>query len=223
MSKLILFQSGGVQFAIEQTHVTDIQPGSALSSLPLKRQERQSVDYRGRTLKLIDLAASLNHETTPPSSSDAKMFMVNVDSRSSAAALWADKVYGVLDAEAGQLEVLPPVFTGTARAYFPNMLRIKGRLVLVLNTAAVVSGEPGQGASIQHQDHKSISKSVQASRPRRPELSKDSLNLIQHLVLKKLEALITQKTQRIVAERIQQALNETMTTALRPETPCVHN
>lgn len=145
MKKMVLFQTGNVKFAIELTAIRHLGPKTNAPAAAQGRIQQQTIQYEGRPLKLIDLAAALDQNAGAPLPKEGKMIVVK---RAPAKALWADNVQGIFTADEEQMYDLPSVFTGTARTCFPKVLRYKEHLILVTDTDALDNLEQHSGASM---------------------------------------------------------------------------
>ena len=76
---------------------------------------------------------------------DAKTIVIKVLPQ---LALWADQVKGHISANVGHEMPLPPMFFGMARNCFPTVLRLKGKIALIVNVDALTSLVPGPQAAI---------------------------------------------------------------------------
>lgn len=213
MPKIILFQSGNAQFAVDPTCVSEIQEASALGATLETRQVCQIIHYQGRALQLIDLAAVLKSDNPAPHPPKAKALMVKPLNGTPDMAIFADAVNGVMDAPVQQMNELPPVFTSTARRYFPNVVRLEQRLALVINTTALVEPEPGGDLALYWTGAESGSDNTPnpAARPlllKKPPQGATAINL------ERLEMLIEATIHKMAARRIQQAVAQAMNKAL---------
>lgn len=145
MTKMILFQTGNVKFAIELASIRHMGPKTAAPGAGQGRVQQQTIKHEGRPIKLIDLAASLGQNVEEPLPQDGKMIVVK---GSPAKALWADNVSGFITADEGQMFEMPSVFTGAAGACFPKVLHFKEHLVLVADTDALCKLEHGNSAAV---------------------------------------------------------------------------
>lgn len=213
MPKIILFQSGNAQFAVDPSCIGEIQPASALGATLGTRQTRQTIQYQGRALQLIDLAAVLNPGNPDSHPPQAKALMVKPFNDAPDMAIIADAINGVMDASAQQVNELPPVFTGTARRYFPNVVCLEQRLALVFNTTALVEPEPG-GDPAPHRIEARSGSDNTPTPAARPLLLKASPQGATAIDLERLESLIEATIHKIAAKRIQQVVPQAMKEAL---------
>jgi chemotaxis signal transduction protein len=213
MPKIILFQSENTHFAVDPTCVSDIHPASALGAMPETRQARQTIQYQGRALQLIDPAAFLNPGNPAPHPPEAKALMVKTLNGAPDMAIIADAVNGVMDAPEQKVTELPPVFTGTARQYFPTVVRLDQRLALVFNTSALVEPEPG-GDLAPYREGAESGADLTPNPAAHPPLLKKSPQGATTIHLEGLEMLIEATIHKMVARRVQQAVAQAMNKAL---------
>jgi purine-binding chemotaxis protein CheW len=213
MPKIILFQSENAHFAVDPTCISDIQPASALGVTLGTRQARQTIRHQGRALQLIDPAAFLNPGHYAPHPPDAKVLMVKPLNGAPDMAIIADAVDGAMDAPEQQINALPPVFTGTARRYFPTVVHLDQRLALVFNTSALVEPEPGGDLAPCRTGVKSGAHNLPNPAAHPPPVKKPlqgatttSLEHLEMLIEATIHKMIARRVQKEVAQAINKAL-----------------
>lgn len=137
MPELVLFQTGNIKFALDRNCISRIRPVPEGSTGATGRIQQQPIEFEGRDLLLIDLAAATNQDTATSYPTNAEMIVV----KGSPLALMADQVTSTLDLNGHRMDELPPVFGGTAGACFPNVLHIENQLVLVIDPDALADVE----------------------------------------------------------------------------------
>ncbi len=132
MPQLVLFHTGNIHFAIERDDISHIEsPRNGFAS-GLCRVQCQTVKHKGCSLVLIDLTATANKGSQQPYPHELKIIMLKA---TPSLGLLAEKISGALDIDTQQMDVLPPVFTGKARACFPRIVRLGDHLGLVIDAA----------------------------------------------------------------------------------------
>lgn len=213
MPKLILFQSGNVQFAVDPTCVSETKEASALGATVETRQVCQIIQYQGRALQLIDLTAVLNPDNSAPHPPNAKALMVKKLNGMPDTAIFADAVNGVMDAPVQQMNELPPVFTGTARQYFPNVVLLEKRLALVFNTTALVGSKFG-GDLVPHRKGAESGPENMPNPAAHPPLLKKPPQGATAIDLEGLDMLVEGILDKMLTKRVQQAVARAMNKAL---------
>jgi chemotaxis signal transduction protein len=207
---MLLFQTGDIEFAIDRNCISRIQPVPEASTDVKGRVQQQPIEVEGGELLLIDLAAASNNDK--PASYPLKAEMIVV--KESRLALFADQVKSTLDLNGERIDELPPVFGGTARACFPNVLQMNNQMILVIDPDALKDVGPYAAAlghrskSIRHcteDDHtasltEKVPKSMQS--PSNP-VEKDTLEVV---VEEKLRKIIGHRVKEVVAQTIARTL-----------------
>lgn len=134
MSQLVLFHTGNIHFAIQRDDIGHIVSSKNGFSSALYRVQCQTVKYKGCSLVLIDLAATATKGSQRPYPPELKIIVLK---SAPALGLLAEKISGALDVDPQQMDVLPPVFTGKARACFPKIVRLGDHLGLVIDAATL--------------------------------------------------------------------------------------
>ncbi|MEJ2286544.1 MAG: chemotaxis protein CheW [Desulfobacterales bacterium] len=202
MQQLVLFQTGNMHFALDRNCVRDIRPIPARLTPAQGRTPHHTIEIEGRLLLLIDLAAASSQDTTPAHPSKGKIIVLT---GSPPLALLADNVHGAIDAGADQMDDLPSVFAGTARACFPKVLRLEEQVALVLDAAALAEFEACAAASATDRPtrQKPAAQNPEAS------LAASGVRLkapSQRIDTRAIEAIIAEKLQTIISLRVQEAV-----------------
>jgi chemotaxis signal transduction protein len=129
MSKLVLFKSGDVLFAIGRAYIAHIAPMTADAMPAWHCSQRATLPFKGEFLPIIDLAAATKSERCASNPSEPKAIVIGATPN---LALWADHVNGLLSADIGEEVDLPQIYHGTARECFPTVLRIKNHIALIV-------------------------------------------------------------------------------------------
>jgi chemotaxis signal transduction protein len=213
MHELVLFQTGDIEFALHRERIDDIQsifPGS----VQIQRSQQQTVEHEGGPLIVVDLAPGANHCTPPPTDPDAKMIILK---GSPPYALLADTVKESVEVHAAQMDVLPPVFTGTARACFPKVLCQGAKLILIVDTDALADRmidfdatlETGQGRQNEFETHLATPPTERAL-PFRPPPNPSTSVPLEEKVEEILQKIIEQRVEKKVAETMAQTLETSL-------------
>lgn len=209
MHELVLCQTGDIEFALHRDCIDNIQsipPGSP----QVRRSQQQTVEHEGGPLILIDLASDANHCTLCPPQPDAKMIMLK---GAPAYALLADDVKETLEADIAQMDELPPVFAGTARACFPKVLCQEDKLVLVVNTDALADCKIDCDAALdtcreqQHEIEAHLETPTTEKALPLPPSSTPAISV-------PLEDKVGEILRKIIEQRVQKKVAETMTQTL---------
>ncbi len=210
MPQMVLFQTGNMQFALDRNRISHIGPMIIGAGAVKGRIQQQSIEYMGQPdLLLIDLAAAMDTDAAVPQPSDTKLIMLKAPPT---LALWADSVHGVITADTEQMDVLPPVFTGAARSCFPKILRLKDKLILVVDVVALVKFLQNTGPSA-HQIWQKHAADKQAPFPtekaahsnQSPKRSDD--NTLEAMIARKLQQIIGRRVKKIVAQTMAETLD----------------
>ncbi|MGD8836154.1 MAG: chemotaxis protein CheW [Desulfobacteraceae bacterium] len=209
MLKLVLFQTGDIEFALHRERIDNIQsipPGS----VQIQRSQQQTVEYEGGPLILVDLAPGANHCTPSPPEPDAKMIMLK---GSPPFALLADDVKESLEVDPAQMDELPPVFAGTARACFPKVLFQGAKLVLIVDTDALanckIDFDPALETDQERQNDfetHPATPTTERTLPFRPPAVPSASVPLEEKVEEILHKIIEQRVEKKVAETMAQTL-----------------
>jgi chemotaxis signal transduction protein len=208
MQELVLFQTGDMDFAIQQDCIMEIR-SLAKDAILTRECLQQVIETGDGLLILIDLASGVAHCTPPVPAADARLILVK---GTPPYALLADGMHKTMEADPGQMETLPPVFEDTARACFPKVLRTQEQLALVIDTIALaqckieIDAVPDQWWAQQLQledDQETLTTAVKpAATPSSPSVP-DALEIKIGEILRKI---IEQGVKKKVAESLAQTL-----------------
>ncbi len=134
MPQLVLFHTGNIHFAIERDEISHIESPKDGFAIGLRRVQCQTVMHNGGAMDLIDLTATVNKDSQQSYPPGLKIIMLK---SAPSLGLLAEKISGALDVDPQQMDVLPPVFAGKARAYFPRIVRLGDHLGLVIDAATL--------------------------------------------------------------------------------------
>lgn len=204
MPQLAIFQSGNVHFAVERDCIRLIEPITTALKAASGRNRKQTIAHKGQSMLLIDLAVGLGAPAAAPHPRSAKMIVIKGQP---AMALWADRIHGVVTAGAEDMDALPLVFAGTARACFPKVLRRKKGLALIVDTGVLArieaSGEDHglirQG--VREERHAPASETG-AKRPGEIPVMRADITV---------ENIVDMKLHQFIGQRVKQVLEQTMT------------
>lgn len=202
MPQLILFQTGNMHFALERNAISHIGSPTAGFSSDLCRVLCRTAVHKGCSLALIDLAATLDQDSKRPYPPELKIIMLKT---APYIGLPAEQVHGVLDVDAQQMEVLPPVFTGKARACFQRIVRLDDHLVLVIDAASLPELLPDDWQSAAENKPPVTQKE---DRTERSHATKDRPGM------QEIEALIVRKFQDIIGRQVKRLLSQAMAEAV---------
>jgi chemotaxis signal transduction protein len=201
MRQLVLFQTGNMQFALDRNCIKDIRPIPETLTQAQGRIQQHTIEIDGRLLLLIDLAAASSQDTAPAHPSNGKII---VATGSPPLALLADKVNPAIDASADQMDELPLVFAGTAKACFPKVLRLEEQVALVLDASALAEFETSAASAADRP-----TRQKQATRNLETSLVADGVQLnvsAQRIDTLAIEAIIEEKLQKIISLRVKEAV-----------------
>lgn len=212
--QLVLFQTGSMEFALDRNCISHIRSIPEQTRETRDRIQQQTIEHEGRSLLLIDLAADANQDCAVPHPSDAKMIVVK---ESPPMALLADHVKCNVETNGEQMDELPPVFAGTARACFPKVLRLEDQLALVI--AADALAELGiyadtAPAARQTRPHQNRDKkeTFKADNPAHsnPSSTPSADKTLENIVGEKLQLVIGRRVRKTVAETMARTLERHM-------------
>lgn len=210
MRQLVLFQTGNIEFALDRNYISRIQPMPAASTGAKRRVQQQPVDVEGRERLLIDLAAASNNDKSTSYPPEAEMIIV----KASRLALLADRVKSTLDINGERIDELPPVFGGTARACFPNVLQLNNQMVLVIDPDALASVETyaatvcERSKNMHHctEDKQATLSSEEIPQPRQLSTNPAAKDALEAMVGEKLRELIGRRVQKVVTRIVARTL-----------------
>ncbi len=222
MSEMVVFETGNIQFALDRKCIAHIEPTAAGLKAKKNRNPLKIMTYKGNPLSVIDIAAYLDKGIDAPHLSDAKVVIIK---GASDMGLWADSVKGPLVAKKEQMAELPPVFTGTARACFPNVLHLKDRLALVVDVGALASLNQCSHESVltdetrQMQDTDKQSAAFAAKKGNsNPIAGRSGLNPLEKVVAHKLkEPAVARKLQQIIERHVKRVVARTIAETLKQQ------
>jgi chemotaxis signal transduction protein len=202
MQQFVLFQTGNMQFALDQNCIKDILLIPVTLIQAQGRIQQHTIELEGRLLSLIDFAAASGQDSAPVQPSTGKIIVLK---GAPPLALLADNVIPAVDAGADQMEELPSIFAGTARACFPKVLRLEEQVALVIDTAALAKFETCAAESA-------------TGRPARQRLSAQNRETsfaaddghinatTQTIDTRAIEAIIAEQLESIISLRVQKAV-----------------
>ena len=130
MKKMLLFQVGNEQYAIDLAYVKSIQ---SLKHIADERQESNNSPNQGRDgerSSLYDLISIFDKETSGRDFENEKL--VIVEAKSQSVGMIVSRVDNVVSIEPDRIKPLSPIFKGFAMACFPNVLKHKDAITLIL-------------------------------------------------------------------------------------------
>jgi hypothetical protein len=152
-------------------------------------------------LALIDLAATPGQNAKRPYPPELKIIMLKT---APSIGLLAEQVHGALDVDTQQMDVLPPVLTGKARACFQRIMRLDDHLVLVIDAASLTQLLPdGWPSAVENKPPASQEERTERTHPKNE--SPDT---------QEIEALIARKFQDIIGRRIKHLLPQAIAEAI---------
>lgn len=178
------------------------------------RIQQHAVEIEGRRLILIDLAADSSQDTDPVRPPNGKIIVLT---GSPPLALVADSVHPAIDAGADQMDELPSVFAGAAKACFPKVLRLEEQVALVLDPAALAEIETCAAASTTEPP----TRQTQASQSREssPAVDDGQLNASAPAIdTRAIEDIIAERLQTIISRHVQEAVVHALRRHIRVET-----
>ncbi len=191
MPQIVLFEIGGVQFGLYRSCIDRIEPLRDAVRAVLVPEVRQSVEFQGENLDLIDLSKVLKGVGETSAADGAEVILLQGDTGLS---LLADKVGETLGVCAEHLYDLPPVFTGKARTCFPKVLRMEGTMALIIDMNGLPAILPKTGP-----DH-----------PERPQQKAPAVPLdghrLERVMIEKLSLMIGQQVDHVVTRTIADVL-----------------
>ena len=207
MPQLAIFQSGNVHFALDRDCIGRIEPITTALKAASQRIGKQTVAHKGHAMLLIDLAVGLGASTAGPHPRSSKMIVIK---GRPAVALWADRIHGVATANPEDMDALPPVFAGTARACFPRVVRRPKGLALVVDTRALTDIE-SSGANegqVRQDVRKDSQRPVSATLDAHP-----GKGQVMHADVA-VENIVDMKLHQFIGRRVKQVITQTMTESL---------
>jgi chemotaxis signal transduction protein len=212
MAKWTVFKTGRAQFALDQACIQGVEPATVTSAEGQGRKLRRKITYRGRPLTIVDLAASLDEKAYATNRDDARLIMLK---EKADLALWADRVVSRLIVHDQPPAELPPVFNGTARAWFPKVLQTKSGLALIVEVSALDSMNSLSATRLSPRVQRSAPAAVRKRAPssgdacKRPvELKPQAISVIDSVVADRLPEDIERHVTRVVTAAMTDALDQ---------------
>ncbi len=206
MQKLVLFQTGEMEFAIKLDCIEEIRPipeGSILS----RQHLQQTIEQKGDLILLIDLASETHHNSAP--GSDAQLILVKGSPRY---ALLADVVFDTIEAEENQKHELPIVFENTARSCFPEVLCLRHQIFLIIDSQALgeIKVDTDSAPYIWHEKQSNLQiiepdQETGGDLPPKKSVAPD---------VDSLDTKVGDILQKIIGQRVEQKVAETMAQTL---------
>ena len=202
MQPLVLFQTGNMQIALDRNCIEDIRPIPTPLIQGQSRIQRHSIEIGGRHRLLIDLAAASSQNIAPVHPPNGKIIVLT---GSPPLALLADNVHPAIDVSADQMDELPSVFTGTAKACFPKVLRLEEQVALILETAALAEVETYAAASATApQARQEEATQRREAAPAAEGAPSNAAPL--RIDIQAIEAIIAERLQTIISLHVQEAV-----------------
>lgn len=204
MPQLILFQTGNMHFALERNTIDHIGPPTAGFSSNLCRVLCRTVAHGGCPLALIDLAATPDQDSKRPYSPELKIIMLNT---APSVGLLAEQVHGALDVDTQQMDMLPPVFTGKARACFQRIVRLDDHLVLVIDAASLAELLPDGWQSAVENKPPATQEEDRIERTH-PARERPGTQEIEALIVRKFQDIISRRVKRLLPQAMAEAIEQ---------------
>lgn len=203
MPQLILFQTGNMHFALERNAISHIGSPTAGFSSDLCRVLCRTVAHKGRPLALIDLAATLEQDSNRPYPPELKIIMLKT---APSIGLPAEHVHGDLDVDTQQMDVLPPVFTGKARACFQRIVQLDDHFVLVIDAASLPELLPDGWTSAAENKPPALQEEDRTERSH-PAKERQGTQEIEALIVRKLQDIIGRQVKRLLSQAMAEAID----------------
>jgi purine-binding chemotaxis protein CheW len=134
--EICTFEIAGQLFGIDALEVQEIMPPQRITRVPLAAPGVAGLlNVRGELVTALDLRPALELPARDAAARPMNIVLRTVDG---AVSLLVDGVGEVLSIDAGACEAVPPTLRGPARALAAGVVKLKHRLLLRLNTAAVL-------------------------------------------------------------------------------------
>ena len=136
MKKMLLFQVGTEQYAVDLACVKSIQ---SVKHTEDKRQESSNtpnLGIDGEQSLLYDLISIFNKETSGRDFENEKLVMVEAKSQS--VGMIVSRVDNVISIEPDRIKPLSPILKGLAMSCFPNVLKHEDAIILILSPEGLI-------------------------------------------------------------------------------------
>ena len=203
MPQFVLFETGGIQFGLEQRFISRVEPmNSAVRELK-NPDLRNCIGFAGEYYHLIDFSKALGKNVAIPDFRDADVILLNGNTGLS---LLADKVGETLEAGPEHLHELPPVFTGNACVCIQKVLRMEDMMALIIDVNGletirpIMQLSPTELGGARKTDGKGLdSDSPTQNAPAMP------------LGPNRLEAVLIEKLSHMIGQQVDQVMSRTIT------------
>ena len=136
------FEIAGQSFGIAALDVQEVMPPQRITRVPLAPPGVAGLlNVRGDLVTALDLRHAL---ALPPRGADSAPMNIVLRTADGAVSLLVDSVGEVVSIDESACELAPPTLSAAARALTETVVKLKGRLLLRLNLAAVIGSTTAQ-------------------------------------------------------------------------------
>ena len=130
MKKMLVFQVGTEQYALDLAYVTGIKSVKHISDERQKSSNSPNLGKDDERSSLYDLISIFDKDTSGRDFENEKLIMVETKSQS--LGMIVSRVDKVVSIEPDRIKPLYPIFKGSAMSCFPNILKHEDAIILIL-------------------------------------------------------------------------------------------
>ncbi|MCX7970655.1 MAG: chemotaxis protein CheW [Negativicutes bacterium] len=136
--QLVVLRLSGEEYGLRITDVQEINRLQSVTKMPqMPYHVKGVINLRGRLIPIVDLAQRLGIGEASRDD-DARIVVVESGDKSKAIGYMVDGVSEVLRIRTGDIEG-PPAGASVDSAYIDGVCKLEGRLIILLNIAAVMA------------------------------------------------------------------------------------
>ena len=136
MKKMLLFQVGTEQYAIDLACVKSIQSVKHIADEKLESSNSSNLGIDDTRPLLYDLISVFAKETSGRDFENEKLVMVETKSQS--VGMIVSRVDNVISIEPDRIKPLSPILKGLAMSCFPNVLKHEDAIILILSPEGLI-------------------------------------------------------------------------------------
>lgn len=136
--KLLTFQLGGEQYAIDIDNIIEITPPRATTRVPNADQDVIGImSLRGTIVTVLDLRRKLGHPPSVEQGADTRIVVADVSGQLSG--FFVDRVLRVIKVDSGDLESQPVVSSAEQSVFVSGVFQHTSGLSILLNVERLLS------------------------------------------------------------------------------------
>ncbi len=136
MKKMLLFQVGTEQYAVDLACVKSIQSVKHIADEKQESSNSSNLGIDDTRPLLYDLISVFDKETSGRDFENEKLVMVEAKSQS--VGMIVSRVDNVVPIELGRIKPLSPIFKDFAMSCFPNVLKHEDAIILILEPEGLI-------------------------------------------------------------------------------------